>query len=152
MTILVDTGIFYALLDKADVNHLNSKAILTHSLEGRFGRVYTIDYVVLETTTLLRVRMKPETALAFTKFLDKSGIQVISIDLETYRKALDLFKKMYNKLSLTDAALITVLREWNLEYLATFDERSFSSLVKNTIGRGYFDSLPIEEKKRLKHL
>jgi len=34
MAILIDTGVFYALLDKGDVNHLDAVAVMAHTLEG----------------------------------------------------------------------------------------------------------------------
>jgi len=54
MSILIDTGVFYALLDRGDTNHLDAVAVMAHTLEGKFGKAYTTDYVVLETTLLLK--------------------------------------------------------------------------------------------------
>ena len=38
MAILIDTGVFYALLDKGDVNHLDAVAVMAHTLEGKFSK------------------------------------------------------------------------------------------------------------------
>jgi len=152
MTILIDTGVFYALLDKGDVNHLDAVAIMVHTLEGKFGRAYTTDYVVLETTLLLRSRLGPEAVKAVVDFLEKSGIAILIVDEPIFRRALKLLVEMPERLSLCDAAIVVLMEELGIRLLASFDLRSFSGLVPNIIGKGYFASLSDEEKARVKRL
>jgi len=64
MAILIDTGVFYALLDRGDMDHLDAVAVMAHTLEGKFGKAYTTDYVVLETTLLLKSRLGAEAVKA----------------------------------------------------------------------------------------
>ena len=152
MTILIDTGIFYALLDKGDVNHLDAVAVMIHTLEGKFGRAYTTDYVVLETTLLLKSRLSAEAAKAMVDFLDRSGISTLIVDEPILRKSLKLLVKMPERLSLCDAASIVLIEDLGIGVLASFDLKSFSGLVANIIGKGYYASLSDEEKKRVKQL
>lgn len=152
MAVLIDTGVFYALFDKRDARHRDSAAILAHSLKGRFGRPYTTDYVVLETTTLLKVRAGPEVAKAFLDFLEGSGIEVLVTDEGTFRKAVRIFKELCERLSLRDAVSLIVMKELGMRTIATYDERSFSGLVKNIIGRGYFEALAEEERREVERL
>ena len=58
-------GYFYALLGEGDINHMDALAIMTHIFEGRFGKAVTTDYVVLETTLLLKARIGPEVVKSF---------------------------------------------------------------------------------------
>ena len=152
MTILIDTGIFYALLDKGDVNHLDAVAVMIHTLEGKFGRAYTTDYVVLETTLLLKSRLSAEAAKAMVDFLDRSGISTLIVDEPILRKSLKLLVKIPERLSLCDAASIVLIEDLGIGVLASFDLKSFSGLVANIIGKGYYASLSDEEKKRIKQL
>lgn len=152
MTILIDTGIFYALLDKGDVNHLDAVAVMIHTLEGKFGRAYTTDYVVLETTLLLKSRLSAEAVKAMVDFLDRSGISTLIVDEPILRKSLKLLVKMPERLSLCDAASIVLIEDLGIGVLASFDLKSFSGLVANIIGKGYYASLSDEEKKRVKQL
>jgi len=152
MTILIDTGIFYALLDKGDVNHLDAVAVMIHTLEGKFGRAYTTDYVVLETTLLLKSRLSAEAAKAMVDFLDRSGISTLIVDEPILRKSLKLLVKIPERLSLCDAASIVLIEDLGIGVLASFDLKSFSGLVANIIGKGYYASLSDEEKKRVKQL
>lgn len=152
MTILIDTGILYAVFDRSDIHHLDSLAILTHSLEGKFGRPYTTDYVVLESTTLLRQRGGGKIAGAFLRMLRNSGITVIVVDEGLYAGAMDLFERDTERMSLCDAASLVIIEKLGIGRLATFDERSFSVLVKEFVGRAYFQALTEEEKGRLRRL
>jgi len=153
MAILIDTGVFYALLDKGDVNHLDAVAVMAHTLEGKFGKAYTTDYVVLETTLLLKSRLGAEVVKAMIDFLNESGISILVVDEPIFRKALKLLIEMPERLSLCDAASVMLIRELNIGVLASFDLRSFSGLVANIIGgKGYHTSLSDEEKKRVEQL
>ncbi len=152
MTVFVDTGVFYALLDKGDTNHLDAVSVMAHALEGKFGRVYTSDYVVLETTLLLRARLGSDSVKAFTRFLKKSGITTIVMDEPTYRKALGLLVRMPGRLSLCDATTVVLMEDLGIGALASFDLKSFSGLVPNIVGKGYFASLSEGERKRIRKL
>jgi len=152
MTILIDTGIFYALLDKGDVNHLDAVAVMIHTLEGKFGKAYTTDYVILETTLLLKSRLSAEVVKAMVDFLDRSGISTLIVDEPILRKSLKLLVKIPKRLSLCDAASIVLIEDLGIGVLASFDLESFSGLVANIIGKGYYASLSDEEKKRVKQL
>ena len=99
MSIFIDTCISYALLDRGDVNHLDSIAIMIHILKGKFGRAYTSDYVVLETTLLLRSKLGVEAAKAMMNFLNKSGIAVLIVDEPILRKHLNYSIKSLNSLA-----------------------------------------------------
>ena len=74
------------------------------------------------------------------------------IDEKTFRKALELVRKRPEILSLCDAATLSIIEDWNVKNLATFNLRSFRNLTINIIGKGYFNTLPDSEKKRIKSL
>ncbi|MDA4116021.1 MAG: PIN domain-containing protein [Thaumarchaeota archaeon] len=147
MTIMVDTGVFYALFDRSDIHHLDSLALLTDTLEGKFGAPYTTDLVVLESTLLLKGRGGPGMARAFIKLLNKGGISVMLLDDEVYAAALTLFDERTETLSLCDAASLVLMKRLGIQKLATYDERSFGAMTKQVIGRGYFDSLDETRQK-----
>jgi len=152
VSIFIDTGIFYALLDEKDINHIDALAIMTHILEGKFGKAVTTDYVILETTLLLKTRIGPKVVKSFLDFLEESGITTIIVDKETFEKTLKLVKKHPKSLSICDAATLTILEDWNINNLATFNLKSFKNLAENIIGKGYFNTLTNNEKEKIKTL
>ena len=152
MTILLDTGVFYALFDRSDVHHLDSLALLTDTLEGRFGAPYTTDFVVLESTLLLRGRGGAGMARAFVKFLKNGRISVMLLDDDVYSKALELFDERAETLSLCDSASMVLMKKMGIQRLASYDERSFLGMTKQVIGRGYFESLEGQQQKLIRAL
>lgn len=152
MTIMLDTGVFYAIFDKSDVHHLDSLALITDTLEGRFGAPYTTDFVVLESTLLLRGRGGPGMARALVKLLKKGGISVMLVDEETFATALGLFDERAETLSLCDAASLALMKKLDIQRLASYDERSFHAVAIQVVGRGYFESLEEARQKIIKAL
>jgi len=82
-------------------------------------------------------------------FLNRSGISILVVDEPIFRKALELLIEMPERLSLCDAASVVLIEELNIRTLASFDLRSFSGLMANIVGKGYYASLSDEEKKRV---
>src|SRR5216684_5853637 len=152
MTMMIDTGVFYALFDRSDIHHLDSLALLTDALEGRFGAPYTTDFVVLESTLLLRGRGGPGMARALIRLLKKGGISVMLLEEEVYAEALGLFDERAETLSLCDAASVVLMKKLNIQRLASYDERSFFGMAKQIVGRGYFESLEETRQKLIRAL
>jgi predicted nucleic acid-binding protein len=148
LAILLDTGIFYALYDTRDSNHDSGFGIVGHALIGRWGRAFLSNYIALETTLLLNSKMGAGLSRAFLEFVDESGITELVVDDSLHRQARALFRDD-NKLSLTDSASVALMRSLGIEWLATFDERSFRKYSKSIVGPAYWESLDEEERKKL---
>ncbi|RLE62463.1 MAG: hypothetical protein DRJ38_09565 [Thermoprotei archaeon] len=150
LAILIDTGVFYALYNKRDIHHLDSICILAHVLEGRYGRAYTTDLVISETATLIRYRIGLKAMMAFLDFLENSGIAIIFLDKELYDGVIEVFKKYADrKLSFADAFTIYAVDKLDIGRLATYDERSFSGIVEEIVGKDYVEMLGKEELERI---
>ena len=98
-------------------------------------------------STTIRVSLEDKERLA--KFAKKVNASSLA---ETFRKALELLIEMPERLSLCDAASVVLIKELSIRMLASFDLRSFSGLVPNIIGKGYYASLSDEEKKKVEQL
>ena len=72
---------------------------MTRTLEGKIGKAYTTDYVILETTLLLKSRLGAEAVEAMVDFLNRSGISILVVDEPIFRKALELLIEMPNALA-----------------------------------------------------
>src|SRR5579875_2063962 len=71
MSLFIDTSIWYAAADSADVNHSRAKAVLAAG-----ERLLTTDHVLLETWTLLRYRLHRKAAERFWEGL-RAGVAII---------------------------------------------------------------------------
>lgn len=119
--LFVDTGVWLALLDTADPLHPQARAALS---EHRGLPFIATDLVLAETVTLVRRELGPERARAFgTEFLDgKIGTPVYPEERD-WREGLALIGKFVEqRLSLTDAVSIAVIRRMDFERVASFDK------------------------------
>ncbi|RLG74506.1 MAG: hypothetical protein DRO23_06565 [Thermoprotei archaeon] len=147
LAIIIDTGPFYALFDRSDGRHLDSAALFMHIIRGKYGKPYTCDYVILEALLLIRKHLGTYYLKLFLNFIEKSKISIVVVDNYIFKESLKTMIKYIDKLSLTDAALLIIMNEFGIEYLASYDVRSFKGLVGNIIGINYYEKLSSEEKK-----
>ena len=56
MSVFIDTGAFLAYRNKEDRYHEIACKLFTEALKGKYGQMYTSDYVYDETLTLALVR------------------------------------------------------------------------------------------------
>jgi predicted nucleic acid-binding protein len=75
-TVYVDSGAFIALLRTKDRDHARVAAHLAHLRKAR-DRLVTSDAVVAETATRLRYDVGLRGALAFRRFLDAAGRDLV---------------------------------------------------------------------------
>ena len=102
MKVFIDIGAFCALAIPHDQNNPKAKSV-NLKLQERKAALYTSDFVLDETYTLLKMRGSHATAVKFMDGMDKSHINILKIthDIETAAKV--IFRKFDDrKLSFTD--------------------------------------------------
>ncbi len=152
MAVIVDTGIFFAFYSLKDKYHLDSLALIAHMVKGKWGRAYITNHILDETINVLKYRVSPRVAEAFIEvFIDEGLVEVVYTDMDLELKALKILRENIGKkgFSYTDALTVVVFRELELDYLLTYDLRSFSGLVDNIIGPGYWQTIPVDEKRQI---
>ncbi|KKM11373.1 hypothetical protein SY88_09065 [Clostridiales bacterium PH28_bin88] len=120
--LFVDTSGWCALYDCGDFRHPEAVE-LWHALAKTTGLLYTTDYVVDETITLLRVRVGHSPAVEFGKIVQSSKvIRIIPISAERWQRAWDLFVRYKDKeFSFTDCTSFAVMSELKLLEALAFD-------------------------------
>ena len=151
MTAFLDTGALYGALDRSDEHHADAISVVYHALKGKWGRVYTSNYVEVETTLLLGSRLGRAAARAVPPFLAKSGFKELVVDEETHSKAVELFDGD-ERLSLTDASTVLLMKVVGAKTVISFDGRSLGGRDFEVKGAGYWESLTVAEKADVKAL
>ena len=154
MSILIDTSVFFAFYSKKDRYHQDALAVMLHASEGRWGRPQLTDYVLDETVTLLKNKVSPKTALAIFGTLENSGpLRLIRLDEDSLNRSIEIFKNYAEKpgFSFTDATTVSIMKDYAIEHLASLDQRSFSGIF-TPVGAGYFQSLSLLERKRIRQV
>ena len=152
MTVLVDTGVFFAFYSIKDEHHFDSLGLITHLIKGRWGRAFISNHILDETLNIIKYRLGPEVSKAFLEtFIDSNIIDVLYTDAELEMNALKIFRKKLRRkgLSYTDAVTAALIKSHKIDYLLSYDLRSFKGLVENIIGPGYWHTISKEEKKQI---
>ena len=125
LTVFIDTGIFVAARNKSDVNHERAVNLLKNALKGKYGVMYTSDYVFDEAVTVALIRTgRPEIAIDIGNFiLSSTKIQMLYVDKTVFVDAWRIFSKFMNKrLSFTDATSIALIKRYNINDIMSFDK------------------------------
>jgi len=118
--ISVDTGAWYALLDKSDANHhaaVKLKDSLVHPL-------VTSNYIVDEVITLSRNRLGYEVAVEIgQKLWDESIANLIRVIPQDEKKAWEIFVTYHDKtFSFTDCTSFALMERIGITEAFAFDE------------------------------
>lgn len=135
MSVLIDTGVFYAVQNERATNHDVAKTALSRATTGELGRPYTTDYVYDETLTLVRTRTNSfrEASLVGSRILGQDGypdaIELIHVSEELFDRSLATFERYHDhELSFTDASTVALLQERDIDTVLTFDD-DFDGIV-----------------------
>ncbi|RLI19517.1 VapC toxin family PIN domain ribonuclease [Candidatus Bathyarchaeota archaeon] len=131
MSAFIDTGVFVAARNKREINHEKAVNLLREALKGKYGRIYTSDYIFDEAVTVALVRTrKSDIAIDMGNFiLSSKKLRILHVDKLVFMDAWRIFKKYVNKkLSFTDAVSIALMRRYNIDYIMSFDKH-FDNIV-----------------------
>jgi hypothetical protein len=121
-SVLFDTGVFVALLDKSEKNHERCVAFLK---EFR-GKLFTTEPVLTETLYLLGPSIKAQRACI--EFLLKGGATLIPQSKESLSRASALMEKYEDiPMDFADATLVSLAEEIDVVEVFTLDRRGFST-------------------------
>jgi predicted nucleic acid-binding protein len=122
LKVFIDTSAFCALAIPKDQNNSNAKAIHT-KLQEQKAIIYTSDYVLDESYTLLKMRGSHTTSVKFMDEIGKSHINILRIDEHIETAAKTIFRKFEDKrLSFTDCTSFVLINQFGIEAVFAFDE------------------------------
>jgi predicted nucleic acid-binding protein len=132
VSVLVDTGVWFAYLHEDDRRREEAEAILHACVEGRHGRIVTTHDIVVETLTLLMAREAPWSAVeGFAGLVglrsDPALPQIATVlggRAGRFAEAWPLFERHYEEkeLGFTDCTTVVAMGRRGIDKVASFDD------------------------------
>ena len=122
-TLFVDTGAWFALVDKSDQHH--SQAVKVYpKLLSSFHHLTTTNLVIAETYVLIRRAIGHQPAISFLENIAASPRVIkISSDSALEEAAEDILRKCQDQnLSYTDAVSFAVMKQYEIIQAFSFDQ------------------------------
>lgn len=136
MSVLIDTGVFFAQHDRAAARHGVATDAMEVVLDGELGQPYTSDYVLDEAITLTRTRTdRHEAALTVAnRILGRDGypslVELLRVDRDVLENTIETFERYDDQsLSFTDASTIALAQTKDIDAVLSFDD-DFDGLVE----------------------
>ncbi|MFO7769683.1 MAG: PIN domain-containing protein [bacterium] len=120
--IVLDSSFLIAYHNISDVHHPEAARIMAQLASGRWGRPLLLEYVFLETVTVLLLRRGREKASEVAGQLLAAGDADFVPSSDLFLEVVKTFcTQESGRLSFVDCAIITAARERGADHLATFD-------------------------------
>jgi len=137
MGIFLDTGFYFALLAKKDINHERGVTFLNELSEGVYGQIYTSDFVFDESMTLINVRTRGNRKDLLERmkslFLGEESIaKMITVDNQLFDEIANLQIKITKKddpISFTDSSNIILCQKRKIPKIISFDNHYKGFLI-----------------------
>ena len=131
MPVFVDTGAFLAYRNQKDRYHEIALKLFREALKGKYGQIYTSDYIYDEALTLALTRTNNiAVAIDMAGVILSPRIKMVFIDAQLLERSTKTFKQYYGKnLSFTDAVSIEIMNELDIEKYFGFDSH-FNGIVE----------------------
>lgn len=122
MKVFADTSAWAAYFNRKDVNH-GAAIRIWEELRDKRAILFTTDYVVDETFTLLKVRVNVDAAVKGGEaILTSALVKMIKVSDEVFADALKIFKRYKeHPFSFTDCTSFAVMKKMALDKVFTFD-------------------------------
>jgi len=121
--IVLDSSFLIAYYNSRDVHHGAAARTMVQLIGGKWGQGLLLEYVFLETVTVLRARRDVKVAATVgTILLNAREIDFVPCS-DIFSDAFDTFRRdRSHDLSFVDAAIVSVARRHSPGFVATFDE------------------------------
>ncbi len=131
MSVFADTGAFLAYRNKKDRYHEIALKIFRDALKGKYGQIYTSDYIYDEALTLALARTNNiDVALDIADVILSPRIKMVFVDAGLLERSTRTFRKYSGmNLSFSDAVSIEIMNELEIEKYFGFDAH-FNGIVE----------------------
>ncbi len=131
MSVFIDTGAFLAYRNKKDRYHEIALKLFRDALKGKYGQIYTSDYIYDEALTLALVRTNNiDVAMDIAEVIHSPRIKMVFVDAKLLEMSTRTFKQYSGRnMSFTDAVSIEIMNEFDINKYLGFDAH-FSGIVE----------------------
>ncbi len=116
--VFVDTGAFYAAINRNDENHRAATALFNSATEDGW-RLITSNFIVAETHALILARMGRELAVAWLRSIPANIIRVSKADEEKAKRI--IFGYRDKEFSYCDASSFALIERLRIREAMAFD-------------------------------
>lgn len=116
--VFVDTGAFYAALNRRDQNHNEATALFRRAVEEKWILI-TSNFVVAETHALILTRLGRELAVAWLRSVPANVIRVSRVDEEKAKRI--IFGYRDKEFSYCDATSFALIGRFRIRNAMAFD-------------------------------
>lgn len=121
MSILVDTGAFYALADASDSMHDRATALYSEYCET--GAFVTTDYLLVETWMLINGRLGRRQAMTFWRSIRTGMIPLLGIQRVDLERAWQIAEHYADStFSLVDCTTFALMERMGITHAFAFDD------------------------------
>lgn len=121
-TFFVDTSFWCALWNTRDQFHKRASSFLS-AFKSRPLLLYSSDYVVCETVTLIRYRAGHELAVRFWESLRSKTVFLAQVTRPIQEESWEIFKKYGDhEFSFTDCTTFALMKSIGIKDALTFDD------------------------------
>lgn len=122
MSVFLDSSVLVAYYNERDEHHRRAVELLKRVFDNEYGHAYMSDYILNESVTVAWIRTKnKEVAVKLGERLLYSELRMLNVTDDIVEHAWELYKKFDNP-SFTDTTIIALMRENEIENIATFDK------------------------------
>ena len=122
MKTFIDTNIYISMINKTDPTHTEGINKMKYLVKNNF-EIFTSNYIIAETTTILSQRISKKIAEDFRTDIYKGNTKILITNLEIEEMTWDILKKSTNKnISYIDYTSIAFCKKFNIENLVTLDK------------------------------
>ena len=135
MSVVIDSGVFYAHADTDATRHDDAVRVFDAIIDGEEGQPYTSDYLYDETVTLTlsrtgsfeRAKQVGRRIRGVASYPDLATLE--HVDRSVFRDAVETFERFDDQgLSFTDATTIALLEKRDIDAVLSFDD-DFDGIV-----------------------
>ena len=124
MTLIFDTNVLFAGLDRDDAHHNECRELLD---DFSYAPRIVPATVLVELDYFIRERLGPIVHAAFLRDITDGSISIVELRRDDYQRVRELCAKYSDQdIGLVDASIVAIAERLNEPKIATLDRRHFS--------------------------